>query len=361
MIPYLITFLISIIFFGISDYYSLKEKNIKCLVFIIIGIIPLCILACLRDTSIGVDVSFYALPTYIKAKNIQMTKFLSLFEKEPLYYLMVYICANYFKSFSSLLFFNEALILLPLGIAIYKYRKKLNISLAMFIYMFVFYNASFCYMRQYIACSFIVLATYYLLNKENRKFIILFVIATGFHSSSIISMILVFLCCKCFKTRRQKIVFFVVVCISLVCYSYIMPLIIDAGLLKEEYYTRFLGTIEVSSNYAELLLYICMITPFFMMRYDDYKDVKNEYILVAMLMILFIVASAVLSKYLYRFSMYFRYFIVLLLPISMHGLFKKTSNRKIISLYAMSVAIVHFIWFVTIINTEKTYPYLFLK
>lgn len=81
---------------------------------------------------------------------------------------------------------SSFLILLFSFAAIYKYRNRLNISVAILIFMCTMYNPSFNVIRQILAISILLFAIKYIEDKKVFKFLFFVLLAGSFHYSALI-------------------------------------------------------------------------------------------------------------------------------------------------------------------------------
>ena len=166
MWPYLVSFSISIIiFFSISTW---NRKGIGFWFWTIAALLIPCFLAAFRAESIGTDVVGYAKPLFdLASRSSSFSDFnnahwyrywrdASPADFEQGYVFLVWISAKLFHSFPALLFFTQALTIVPIFAALLKSGGKYTVPFGMATYFFLYFNVSLNMMRQWIAMAFVI-------------------------------------------------------------------------------------------------------------------------------------------------------------------------------------------------------------
>lgn len=174
----------------------LSRKPSKVLAILIAAIIVPCLLAGMRDTSVGTDTGGYAinLMNYvIKSDSFAELREVDKTYTEIGYQFFVYIISRFCLRFEIVLFFTEFMILLPFIIAIFYVRKELSMTKCIAAFMFCYYHLSLNLMRQSIAMSLTILACI-LFAYCNKKVIAAFVITLAyfFHKFTLIIVLILF-------------------------------------------------------------------------------------------------------------------------------------------------------------------------
>lgn len=157
-----------------------EKKNsfffVICLIFLLGGFVGL------RSRSVGIDTDVY----YQILTNVQMGVFSSNVEIGFLG--VCWILLKVFSVEQVILIFSlltEMLIVCRL----WSMRKQHSFSLMTFLFMITYYSETANIMRQYLAIALIFYGTSYLDQKRYFRFLILLIIATSFHYSSIIAIL----------------------------------------------------------------------------------------------------------------------------------------------------------------------------
>ncbi len=199
---YIVMFVLSVSLFEV--YERIENKKIKIAALIVAILLP-CILAGLRDVSIGSDTRGYvstlfgtasdsaSISEYYKSTFYHEDRNYPVAEFDLAYTLLAYFCAHVFRTFGSFLFFSELLVIVPTVAGLMKLKKSYNISLSlsMLIFYFLFYNITFNAARQFLSVAFCFLAICYLLADKNYILTVMFsIIGFCFHRSGLMVLIL---------------------------------------------------------------------------------------------------------------------------------------------------------------------------
>lgn len=368
---YILIFFLSLIFLFFGE--SVKNGILKKILLIISFSLP-CIVAGLRDYSIGGDVNLYIYPLYLNAKGSSFINFIfnNPYMKDYLYLIITYISSNVFNSMFSLLFIIDFLVIIPIYRALkVTYNKKSQIIIGMFILYSVLYNASFNMARQSIALSMSVLAIAFL-EKNNRKlFLLISLLAIMFHWSSVF-LIFIYLLYRIIKSDRlsaqKKIVFEMEILIGALGLIFIIPnlsnilYLIGMGDFK---ITKFLNEFKTdhftSNSTADTLFFLGII---FVMLYYKHLFKKNDncynFNIFMMILGLIVMQFGSFIKFGFRLSFIFLYPPLFL---SVPKIFHINRTKKIFIYDCLIFAMFAFYWFfwVIIANYHSTYPYVFFN
>lgn len=196
MIPYFVIF-ISISIFSFFIDFS-KSRLIRFLLYLPIFFLFIS-LYYFREASIGTDTVNYIriFQDIIRTHNIveySLDKNIEIGFSFAVYFLSLF-SHNYFFIFAGL----TSIVYINLIIAINNFKLNNVLSFASLFCVFQIYFQSFNILRQAIALSFAILAVSYLLNSNNKKFLILCFMAFLFHYSSV----LIFLFFFVYKFRNK--------------------------------------------------------------------------------------------------------------------------------------------------------------
>lgn len=243
MAIYLPFFLFSSIFFILSESRLNKGQKGKASLFMVIGILALCILATLRSDAVGTDVEIYAKPTF---KSISQGSSLFLtgaaVQVDFGYAFLAYVSAKLFNSFRVFLFLTEFCILAPIAACAMKNQKNASAALTMILYMLMYYLMGFNIMRQSIAVSFLMLGYFYWQEKKKFKTLLNVIISFLFHGSVVIMLVMLVVILRISrmpsKLKRNLILTAIATALALVAMQWerIMSwAMYDAGLLPTKY------------------------------------------------------------------------------------------------------------------------------
>lgn len=185
MAVYLTSFAIAICFAAIAEQYEKNGNKTASKAFLSASALVFIVIAGLRSDDVGIDIKAYALPYYTSASlSLGFFEFLAQSKTDFLYAALCFVCAR-LNSFPLLLACSQALVVIPVYYLAYKMRKNQPVYQVVFIYAFAFFNISLCLMRQFIAGSFLLLASILLLDRKTKNSIVCFAIALLFHKTSI--------------------------------------------------------------------------------------------------------------------------------------------------------------------------------
>ena len=214
MFFYLLVFFVCISGIYISEH--LKPEQRKYAVFIAgLSLLFVSLIAGVRGADVGVDVRVYIIKNCELAK--QITSFTGLINNttlnigiELVYGLLLYICTRFRYSVQLLLFSLQLLTIVPIYIACSTIKRKydnFSITLAIMVYLFLYFNNSLNIMRQSVAVAFLILGISMMIDKSKKigiKKYVPFIIAILFHKTTILGILLL-LCIKLISYNRGKI------------------------------------------------------------------------------------------------------------------------------------------------------------
>lgn len=185
MIPYFILVIIPIII-AILEMNKKSEKNKSIVLFFLIMFIVLS----LRNIKCGIDLANY---NYLFKENSRMTfneliQFYYL-KGEILYHLLNKIISLITNNFQIFLTIIATICMIPIAILYKKESKNPILTIALFLTVAPF-SMFFSGLRQSIAMAIVIIAFKFIKEKKLVPYIITILIASGFHQSAIIMLIL---------------------------------------------------------------------------------------------------------------------------------------------------------------------------
>lgn len=250
--------------------------------------------------------------------------------------------------------------------AIYKYKKYLSISYAMFVYMILYYQLSFNLVRQCLALSIVLLAYAYIFENKYMKGIILIGIATFFHYSAIIALVVIPIK-KAFESKYRIVyltITLLLVTLLFIFYTPIVETILNFmnKILKIDVYRylRYLET-EGKSNFSILIALQripFLITPLLCIKSFFNNKKENGMMYFLLVVDLIIAHMSLISNYVQRISFYFAFLKILALPQVVSSI-KNTQKKKEISIIQNCFLIGYWVYFYVICNYGNTFPYEF--
>lgn len=178
MLPYLLNITL-ISFIGLLA--KKKNNNILILVFVLIILVAI---SGLRGSSVGTDTNTYIGIFENIPRNFQIDSMLN-HHVEPLYFLLNWWIKFMNGSSLTLLILTSFIVNFFVIRSILEHSKDKFFSIFLYVGLYHFYQ-SFNGIRQYIAVSLVLFSYKYVKSKEFSKFIILILIASGFHITALI-------------------------------------------------------------------------------------------------------------------------------------------------------------------------------
>ncbi len=358
MLIYIGAFTCSALFLWLATKNENKIKNTS---YIVLSVVLPVILAAMRAENIGTDVQWYLKGCYnaaIRADNILVLLTVRS-DIEPLFLLLVYVCAKIFKNIFVLQGMIQLLISVPMYYAIWKNKKETNPVYAVLIYYFIFYMNNLNIMRQSIAIAFSLLAIIHMKNSKYKLMICIQVIAIGFHYSAIVNVVFLLIYWMLKSNYRKQITkaIVIVLCMATLFYNQIIIFLSRSIPFFRE---RYLLQTYISGNHSllmpELILYLVnFITVFIFNK----SKVWNYYICIMSFMSLIGLFLVYNLGIIARITMYWNYYLIFSLP-SFVGVIRKERGSKIIFNIAFMVCLITYWWYMfAYLGYTETVPYAF--
>lgn len=376
-IIYLTCFFFSLLFvmlaeieFKTADKGKKRTKLIGICFSIIALLIP-CILAMVRDVTVGVDIGVYVTPNLMTVN--QASSFLDYYKNMPnqteiLFAVLLYYIGKY-GTIHILFFTIEALIIVPVYVILYLRRREGSITLGMLVFYLLFYNISLCVMRAMIAQGFLLMSYYFYTSKKRRWSLFYLFIAVLFHNSTVIPLL--FLCIIILiNNSSKKKQYYLVLTASLILFF----------LLYRKIIAFFIPVIGfISQRYAFYINYYLNVNSGF-----DFSDVSYFDLLSKSLLIVFtyissklvgekgkhdILALTLIGRYFSLFSanfheslriaFFFDYYLIYYVS-EIYKYYKKNSFNKI-AIGTIIVVILFAYWYFMFIDRDafKTSNFIF--
>ena len=193
---------INIVLLGTFSMYLAYRYHSMSKVFIIVTICVFAIPAMFRY-DVGIDYVQYVPVVKTIGSNSNLSQALGVTYKEPTLGIIFYFAASIFKNirvgFSIYALATQVLFVL----SCWKYRKIAKPYVSIFMYGCLYYYGTYNTFRQALAIAIIVWGLEYLLNKKYVRYLICVAVATSFHYSALISLVLL-LYFNPSKEKKQK-------------------------------------------------------------------------------------------------------------------------------------------------------------
>lgn len=370
VIIYLSFFLVSFLFCFFSEYCFKKNKKIFGWTCAFICVFVLCLLAALRDITVGGDIKVYLLPNFEIANKF--STFVDFFnvsssQMEFLFSLIVYFCAKY-TSLQCLFFLIEFLSIFPLYFVLYKNKENGALTFGFIVYTFLFYNFSLSGMRQSIAMSFVLLATYYLIKNRYKYFFLWGIVSCLFHSGAIIPIIfatIIFLVKDRRYFKKFLFIFGGILFLFFVIYNQVANVVASVFWIinpRYSYYIReYMTSKLIWSNIPNTeIIFKFGIVLLCYVFWKNKKTKKNQDVYILILSLLgryFVLLNSRMYEAL-RIAYYFDIFMILLVSNTVEYL-KLLYNKNGLKLILFIISFLYWIYFIMYIGGYGTNIYLF--
>ena len=200
------------------------------------------------------------IPAFQKIQYLTFRQvFLAFKDTDPFFYLLMKLFTVFSKNLNLYIFFLSLFTIIPYGYLIYKKSKNTCISFLIYIAL-NFYFLSFITYRHSLASAILVLA--YIAFGENKikKFVILTLIASLFHSSAIVFLLLLFI--RKIKFNYKWIIYISLSLIVSIFFSSVFKELIFKFVTNSHYllYKNINNTINLNAFYINLMFIIfCLV------------------------------------------------------------------------------------------------------
>lgn len=388
MLIYIGTFIIATFFI----YFGAKSrKKLNRFILISLAICIPCLLASVRDVSIGTDTSGYVINIYsaaVRSSGLEdfyntliyhEWKYLPISSFEYGYTTLVYFEAKLFNDFSASLFLNQIVIILPIVFALLKYEKRYGMKayIGYMFFMFMFYNVSLNAVRQFMSISILFYGIATLtVDKSRNKYLLCLVLSVLFHTSGVLGIIpfLFFTIQKRYKTlfafgstkisvETMQNLLLILLCVLFLFYGNNILSRINLPIISG--YINYLPR-NVNFSFNQIVLQL----PYLALMYKERKQVlefKNisidnkNFLDFNMLMYIIQFVFSQLSTVTvnsWRINLIFSIFLILIIPLII-SFEKKMRTRKLILLISIAYIAIYWFYMFAYLGKHNTVPYVF--
>lgn len=363
MIPYFCVFAIVVLFTIISNYVY-KRNKIFSYICTLASILIICCFAAFRAYTVGTDINVYGFKRFSYAglyNSIVDYITLKSFGTEYLYHVLNYIVYKTSHSFQLFLFILQLIPVLVVYRLASKNRTNSTYSLYIICYLFIWFNSSLNILRQTIAIFIVLYAYNYIEQKKYLKYIIFVLIASLFHSTALICLLMP--CMQIFSNRKNKFLhlFFIVVILffSYFTLDILLKMISTMPILNE--YQRYI-TYNSGETFSSIFMFVKLIFLILNITYAKYieKNKSNSLLIYYVTLDFVLYCSSAFIDYGYRISYYFLPYWIMLIPKIDFSI----EDRKVKSTYRLLIAILLVLYWVVrfvICKYDGTIPYKFYE
>lgn len=342
---------------------KIKHMSLIFLCFSITIILLPVLFGGLRSINVGTD--NYTYQIFFRAAGecdtyFQTLKRLRPQHQEPLFVLLLYLVSRVTDNYVGVSLFSSFIVITFAYLASWKYQKIIPMWLFMLSYLFIQYCYSWNIVRQGMAISIFLYASWYLQEEKWLKYIILIIFASLFHFSAIIA--LVFIPLNFFL--RSKYNFFWIPCFILISLLLIC--------LRRSLYEQVVSIFEFAQKYNKYVLKdgflfslretVLRLPPLILATvfYRQYKKILKNYVFFYTMLLFDLVIAQLYQDFgpANRLSLYFNSIQIILVAL-LPRVFKK--NQKELS-YVLVFGYSFFYWIIFyVLNNysfgRPVYPY----
>ena len=302
MILYIIIFLLAIFF----SYFAFKESKVN-ISFLLLMVLTLCLPAAFRSYDVGIDVQLYVEPLWRDAclsNSWHQYQINATFDTEKGYLMLNYIISRFTTNIAWLFFIHQLILVASLTFIISKCRKYNPLSFLLIgIYCFYYYCTSLSMFRMSVAIALCFFLSYFLFTGKYKWFIVGALFTSIFHNSAVLVLLLlpIKLIIDRFK-NKQTLLLVLVLASGVVLYASFFVLatyLISSGFLADKFLT-----------YTEQV---------------GYKTHKIDLVLLGIsFFMVYLVPKVKRSE---NYCLYFKFFILIAIMLTMLGSLFETANR----------------------------------
>lgn len=379
MAVYLLGFTLSLVLIACGE----KKRLPVFLAFSAAALLIPCLIAGLRAPQVGTDVMVYVRPlTQAAISSDSFNEFLSSYwfadwrnlyvqNYEIGFSFLVYLVAKLTGGLAPVLFVIQAVITVPIYIALARNRKQLPVWVGMAVFYLLFFNSTLNMMRQWAAMGFLLLSFQMLTEKKYWLTALFGVIAFFFHSTAIVVLPVYFVYWFLWLFRRDRLAVgrlsvhvptIIVALLFLVGIVAILnlPLIIKLmSLVGLDRFNSYLEGEQMTFMVNQIILRLPLFAVFALCWKDMLRKHHATFFFMAMLA-MDIVSSQLVSVDInaIRISYYFSIYSVFWLPkltVSSDSRVK----RVLITLFILAYGLFYWYYAHVLTMRHETYPYAF--
>lgn len=386
MLPYYLTFLISVLSCYVGETWLVKEQTVrspqkhrgtlyvkKSYVFLCISVLSVSLLAGMRGYSVGTDIHSYVLSLFFGAKRFDsiIAYIKAVTHIEPLYLALTYISAQFSKEPHLLLFLTGLITYSFMMVFLTKMRKQVPLTMAWLGFLCLLYGDTYNAMRQAIAIGIGMMGFYYGTINKKKTFVIFTFIALLFHNTAFIffGIYLVYCVLQKFDKLWTKVAILMTSVLIVVGFNEILQALINIGILNAKFERYYIDEVSAFSMNAILIR-----IPFLLLAIVESKRFQSgtnsisgimafekkgegDFYIMMLIMEMFTILLSVFLPSLYRISLYFIPFRFISYA-RIVGVQKK-KNKIAMEFLLIIYFLIVFIYQNQIKGNNEIYPYIF--
>lgn len=300
---------------GIAVYCAtiIQNKFLKLILNLTAILIP-SLIAGFRDTTVGMDLAYYAVPCFEIMCNVEnwdsLLGYILILELEPLYVLYNYLITRFTEDIFWALFIQQILVIGLVLYTCFRLKRVLSVPALYSIFILLCYVHSMTTNRQIFAIAMVFFSFYYILTKKTVKYSVAIFIAILFHYSAVIALPIYWIYNYSLNLKIKDIHLFFIFILGIICFIYfpaIIQMLINWGLLAEKY-IRY-----ADKSYNAHTINIVIIVAIYMTIKLMSKRNKNNIIYLFLIIVFFMYLCGVYNDVATRVAWYYLLFAALLI------------------------------------------------
>lgn len=374
MLIYIITFSISLIFIFLSDRSSKLGKNgkeisakvIYCLLVFIAILLP-SLLAGFRDYSVGTDVLIYGNTWFnnaIKTPNFFVyTKWATSSSVGFLYATFNYIISLFTNNPHYFYFWYSFVESLIIYLALKKNKDILDITLGFAIYLFMFFNLTLNILRQSMALVILFYGFIYIRKHKPIKFVIVTLVASLFHNTALIGMILYLI--YIFVNKKPKFLYQIttifITLLFVMFFDEFQGILLGNDIISQRYNIYMNNNALSGGGFYTHIVLMCLPT---LLLYLLSKSNDNNiftglkmFVVISTILSLLNLKMAVLSRITQYFDIFFIYALAFIIKNGVQLKLKTVSLNKVLLFIYL---VIYWVIIYGVMKSGETVPYVFM-
>ncbi|MCC4404978.1 EpsG family protein [Limosilactobacillus reuteri] len=378
MFIYLATYLSSLLFIMMAERYEILLANSQRILvrlpyylLIFIALLVPAILAGVRDYSVGTDVMVYGNAWFYRAFTVDYKTYINWATSSSVgsgYAFLNYVVSRFTNNPHVFYFIYNFLENILIFLGIRHFKKNINVTLGMATYYFLFFNVLLNILRQGMALALIVWGFKYVTDKKFVKYILVVAIATLFHNTAILAVViylvyLIFSDIKRLSILKDLFVLSIVMLILLL-FTQFTTLLYSNSLLSDRYQS-FVSSSSVKGGFWGHLLLCVPVLILYVLNMIYNKKISgigkgfNYLVVVTTLMSIFNIYSSNLS----RVTLYFDFLFIILIPyITKNGLPRIKWRNMDVKFILVIIYLFIYWWLIFVVmQSGETVPFVFMS
>jgi len=362
MSAYLVTYALCIATLAMARRY--RKINTLYVFFISLSLGGLSLLAGLRADTIGTDLLYYVKRFFIYGQNANsfsdIVALATTNNSEVGYWIWTVLIGKLIPDLHVFLFLTELLIVVLVYKSIQLYEHKLSIVLSMTLFLLLFYNMSFNYVRQFMAMTIVLYSVSYLRKNEDWKVMLLGGVAVLFHNSAVICVIFYafYFLGKSKTLMKYKMFLFSITVILALFFEKILAFFIThTSFIPNKYVNYFINDTTMSGiSFTSVILLVVPVFAIYI--YARINSKAKEIGSLDFILLLSMVFNCISTGMFGRMTLYFDIFTyIIIVPC-----YIRTFNIKakwVLGGYLLVSITIYWFWYYIIQNYSETFPYQF--